>query len=114
MSNKRKQALNTSLTPAQRTKKVKENNCILYCKIKTSEYVMQFSKTSKETVLKAARLRNDNRIISIIDSLGEDLHALQYGYHRKCYQNYTHKKVIICNSKVIHKSNFNFDLELTN
>ena len=99
MSRKRKQSLpfevNINLTPPKRSKKVTKSDCILDCEIETSEYVTRFSKASRETVLKAARLRNDNRVVSIFDSLGEDLYASQHGYHRKCYQNYTHKKASI-------------------
>ena len=95
MSKKRKSLeVNINLTPPKRTKKVEKSDCILDCKIESIEDVTRFSKRSRETVLKAAKLRNDSRVISLFDSLGDDLHASQYGYHRKCYQTYTHKKVI--------------------
>jgi hypothetical protein len=33
-------------------------------------------------------------VTSILDSLGENLFSSCYGYHRKCYQKYTHKRLL--------------------
>ena len=38
------------------------------------------------------QLRNDDTVIAILDSFGEELPSVDYGYHRKCYQKYTNKR----------------------
>lgn len=80
-----------NLTPPKKKKKFM---CILNCKHDDDECITKFSKTSREVVYKAAQLRNDDSVISILDSFGENLPSSCYGYHRKCYQKYTHKRLL--------------------
>jgi hypothetical protein len=62
--------------------------------MKTAEPIISFSKASRESVYKAAKLRNDEKVISLLDLYGEELPPADNGYHRKCYQNYTHAKAL--------------------
>ena len=48
----------------------------------------------REAVYRAAQIRNDDTVISILDSFGEELPSVDYGYHRKCYQKYTNKRLL--------------------
>ena len=85
-----------NLTPTKKKKKPRECNCILQCKRDKDEIVTKFSKTSRsrDVIYKTAQLRSDNNMLSILDPFGENLPASEYGYHRKCYQNYTHKRLL--------------------
>ena len=83
-----------SLTPSKRKKKLQKTKCILKCKLDKDEYSIRFSKKSREAVYRAAQIRNDDTVISILDSFGEELPSVDYGYHRKCYQKYTNKRLL--------------------
>ena len=83
-----------NLTPTKKKKKPGECNCILQCKRDKDEIVTKFSKTSRDVIYKAAQLRSDDNVLSILDSFGENLPASEYGYHRECYQKYTHKRLL--------------------
>ena len=84
-------AVKINLTPPKKKKKF---ICLLNCKHDNDECITKFSKTSREVVYKAAQLRHDDTVTSILDSLGENLFSSCYGYHRKCYQKYTHKRLL--------------------
>ena len=60
----------------------------------SSTLEVKLSETSHEASYREARLQNDDHVLSILDSFGEDISASKYGYHRKCYQKYTHKKLL--------------------
>lgn len=98
MSRKRKSTsfeVNLNISPAKIRKKSETNlGCILQCTEKNSESgVTKFSETTKKTVYEAAKKRNDEKVIAIIDSFGKCLPPPEYGYHRKCYQKYAHGKL---------------------
>jgi hypothetical protein len=44
----------------------------------------------------AACVRKDDKILALLESYkeDEDLFASENGYHRKCYQKYTHKRLL--------------------
>ncbi|CAB4038823.1 Hypothetical predicted protein, partial [Paramuricea clavata] len=83
-----------NLTPPKRKKKLLKRKCILKCKLEKDEPSIRFSKKSREVVYRAAQLRNDDTVIAILDSFGEELPSVDYGYHRKCYQKYTNKRLL--------------------
>lgn len=100
MSKKRKQdkpfEFNVNISPAKRRKKhVPKVGCILQCTRKNdgTDTVTKFSEASRKRVYEAARKRNDEEVIALLDSFGEDLPPPEYGYHRKCYQKYSHGKL---------------------
>ena len=83
-----------NLTPSKRKKKLQKSKCILKCKLDKDEHSIRFSKKSREVVYRAAQIQNDDTVISILDSFGEELPSVDYGYHRKCYQKYTNKRLL--------------------
>ena len=83
-----------NLTPSKRKIKLQKSKCILKCKLDKDDHTIKFSKKSREVVYRAAQLRNDDTVISILDSFGQDLPSVYYGYHRKCYQIYTNKRLL--------------------
>ena len=104
LSNKRKRScslkINLNLTPP---KKLKKNNCVcvIHCKkSEKSEKTSTFSQKSRETVYKAAQIRNDTHVIAMLEACGDDLLETEYGFHRKCYQEYTHVKAL---KKIVEK-----------
>ena len=96
MSKKRKARkkleFNLKLTPPKK-RKTEENECLclIHCRDVTSEPVIKFSENSVKTVFKAAELRKDDKVSSTINE-SRKYSDLPYGYHRKCYQKYTHKR----------------------
>jgi hypothetical protein len=97
MSKKRKAQkkfeFNLNLNPPKK-KKTEENQCpcLIHCRDSTSENVIKFSENSIKTVLKAAEIRKDEKVASTLHESVEKYSDLPYGYHRKCYQKYTHKR----------------------
>ena len=83
--------VNVNISPAKRRKKSEKIvGCILQCTEKSADPIIKFSETSRKTVYEAAKKRNDENVIAIIDSFGECLPPSKYGYHRRCYQRYAH------------------------
>ncbi len=79
--------VNVNVSPPKKQKKLENHGCILNCMcMKTAEPIISFSKASRESVYKAAKLRNDEKVISLLDLYGEELPPAENGYHRKCYQ----------------------------
>ena len=104
MFSKRKTILfevNVNISPTKKRKESETNvGCILQCTEKYAELrITKFSETTKKTVYEAAKKRNDEKVIAIIESFGECLPPPEFGYHRKCYQKYAHGKL-----KKVHKS----------
>ena len=83
-----------NLTPSKRKKKLQNSKCIFKCNLEKDEHRIRFSKRSREVVYHAAQLRNDDTVISILDTFEEELPSVDYGYHRKCYQRYTNKRLL--------------------
>ena len=83
-----------NLTPSKRKKKLKKSKCILKYKLEKDEPSIRFSKKSREVVYRVEQLRNDDTVIAILDSFGEELPSVDYGYHRKCYQKYINKRLL--------------------
>ena len=88
-----------------RKKQVEKNNCacLTHCKkSKKSEKTSTFSQKSRETVHKAAQIKNDIHAIATLEACGDDLSKTEYGFHRKCYKEYTHVKAL---KKIVEKNN---------
>ena len=88
MSRKRKTIpfeVNVNISPTKIRKKSETNvGCILQCTEKNADSrITNFSETTKKTVYEAAKIRNDEKVIAIMDSFGECLPPPEYGYHRK-------------------------------
>lgn len=62
--------------------------------MKNRKKTTTFSQKSRETVYKAAQIRGDADVISTLEAHGDDLPGPEYGFHRKCYQEYTHAKAL--------------------
>lgn len=86
--------VNVNISPPKKPKTAEISNCILNCTEKSAEPITKFSETSIKSVYNAAKIRNDQKVISIIDSFRDDLPSAEKGYHRKCYQSYTHGKAL--------------------
>lgn len=84
--------INLTLTPPKHRKSEGSDSCIIHCRDGLSDPIIKFSEVSRKTVYKAAQVRKDERVISIIDESSERLSDLNHGYHRKCYQKYIHKR----------------------
>ena len=106
MSNKRKRScslkINLNLTPPKKLKK--KQLCLRHTlqKSEKSEKTSTFSQKSRETVYKAAQIGNDTHVIAMLEACGDDLLETEYGFHRKCYQEYTHVKAL---KKIVKKNN---------
>ena len=94
----KRQALNVNvnLTPTKRRKKQPNHKCILNCTVERKEHITKFSETSREIVHNAAYVRKDDKILALLASYSndKDLFTSDNGYHRKCYQKYTHKRLL--------------------
>ena len=94
----KRQALNVNvnLTPTKKRKKLTNFKCILNCSVEKNEGITKFSKKSREIVYNAACVRKDEKILTLLASYSEDgdLFTSDNGYHRKCYQKYTHKHLL--------------------
>ena len=51
---------------------------------------------------KAAQIRNNTHVIATLEACGDDLSESEYGFHRECYQEYTHVKAL---KKIVEKNN---------
>ena len=101
--------VNLNVTP---TKKKKNDGCvcIIHCKnVKETEKTTVFSKTSRDTVYNAAIIRANAEVVSFFEEYGDDLPGPDYGYHRACYQEFTHSKTL---KTIIQRKNETKEREL--